>query len=74
MERAPFPGPKGQELFDNVSRKAWDEWQAHQTRLINEKQLSMMDPDARRYLQEQQQKFFSNEDFDQADGYVPEAQ
>jgi Fe-S cluster biosynthesis and repair protein YggX len=37
MDRAPFPGPKGQDLLDTVSKKAWQEWQDHQTRLINEK-------------------------------------
>ena len=33
----PFPGPRGQDIFNNVSLKAWQEWQAHQVRLINEK-------------------------------------
>ena len=32
---APYPGDKGQELFMNVSQKAWSEWQSHQTMLIN---------------------------------------
>ncbi|MDP5073566.1 MAG: Fe(2+)-trafficking protein, partial [OM182 bacterium] len=27
----PYPGDKGQELFMNVSQKAWSEWQSHQT-------------------------------------------
>ena len=22
----PYPGPKGQDIFDNVSKKAWEEW------------------------------------------------
>jgi len=39
--------------------------------LINEKQLNMMDPDARKYLQEEMEKFFDNQDHDQAEGYVP---
>src|SRR5690554_7792502 len=39
----PMPGPKGQEIFDNVSKVAWEEWQNQQTMLINEKHLSMMD-------------------------------
>ena len=72
LDKPPFPGPKGQDIFENVSKKAWDEWQAHQTRLINEKQLSMMEPESRKYLQQQQDKFLSGEDFDQAEGYIPE--
>lgn len=68
----PFPGPKGQDLFENVSMQAWQDWLAHQTRLINEKHLNMMDPESRSYLQEQMTSFFSNDDFDVAEGYIPE--
>lgn len=71
LERAPFPGPKGQELLDTVSAKAWDEWQAHQTMLINERRLNAMEPGARAFLAEEREKFFNNEDVAQADGYVP---
>ena len=39
MIRPPYPGPKGEELFNSVSKKAWDEWTALQTTLINEKQF-----------------------------------
>ena len=38
---APYPGPKGQEIYETVSKQAWQEWQAQQTMLINEKQLSL---------------------------------
>ncbi len=67
----PYPGPKGEEIFDTVSRQAWQEWQKQQTMLINEKQLSMMSIDHRRYLQEEMDKFFANEQHDVAEGYVP---
>jgi len=67
----PYPGPKGKEIFDTVSRQAWQEWQKQQTMLINEKQLSMMNIDHRRYLQEEMDKFFANELHDVAEGYVP---
>jgi len=74
LDFVPYPGPKGQEIFDTISKKAWQEWQQHQTRLINEKQLTMTDPSARQYLQSEMDKFFSNEDFEQAEGYVPPEQ
>ena len=44
LDAPPYPGPKGQELFDSVSKQAWMDWQTHQTMLINEKQLSLVDP------------------------------
>ncbi|WP_257254632.1 MULTISPECIES: oxidative damage protection protein [unclassified Endozoicomonas] len=68
----PLPGPKGQWVYENVSQSAWSEWQAHQTRLINEKHLSLLDPETRKYLTEQMDKFFAGEDYDAAEGFVPE--
>jgi Fe-S cluster biosynthesis and repair protein YggX len=70
LDAPPFPGPKGQEIFDTVSRQAWADWQSHQTMLINEKHLSLVDPEARKYLQGEMDKFLSGEDYDQAEGYV----
>lgn len=71
LPRPPYPGPKGQDMFEHVSQKAWQEWQKQQTMLINEKQLSMMKPEDRRYLQDEMDKFLANEDYDTAEGYVP---
>ena len=71
LANPPFPGPRGQEIFDNVSQEAWNAWQQHQTMLINEKQLNMMDADSRKYLQGEMDKYFAGEDYDQAEGYVP---
>lgn len=71
LDRPPYPGPKGQEVFNEVSRKAWDEWQKHQTMLINERRLNMMDPEDRRFIQQERDKFLAGEEYAQADGYVP---
>ena len=71
LDMPPYPGAKGQEIFDNISKKAWQEWMAHQTMLINEKRLNMMDMGTRVYLNEQMVKFLSGDEYDKADGYVP---
>jgi len=71
LDAPPMPGPKGQEIYETVSRRAWQEWQALQTMLINEKHLELRDPEARRYLSTQREKFFDNESVDHAEGYVP---
>ncbi len=71
LEKAPFPGPKGKDIFEHISKKAWLEWLEHQTRIINEQHLNMMDLTSRKYLQEQMAKFFAGEAVDQAEGYVP---
>ena len=71
LDFAPMPGAAGQDLYDNVSEKAWKEWQSHQTMLINEKHLNMMETESRKFLKEQMDKFLNNESFEQAEGYVP---
>ena len=70
----PLPGAKGMEIFENISQQAWQDWLKHQTMLINEKHLNMMDMTARTYLLEQMDKFLSGEEYDAADGYVPPSQ
>ncbi len=72
LDTPPFPGPKGQEVFETVSAQAWEEWQNLQTMLINEKHLNMMDKAARKYLNQQRDRFLAGEDVDQAEGFIPE--
>jgi Fe-S cluster biosynthesis and repair protein YggX len=71
LDNPPFPGPRGQEIYETISKQAWEEWLAHQTRLINEKHLNMMDMTARTYLNEQRDRFLAGEEIDEAEGYVP---
>ena len=71
LDSPPFPGAKGQAIYEQVSKKAWQEWQAHQTMLINERQLNMIDPQSRKFLQEEMDKFIAGEDYAQAEGFVP---
>ncbi len=71
LDRPPYPGPKGLEIYASVSKKAWIEWTNHQTMLINEKHLNMMDPSSRALLQEEMHKFMQNNDYAKVEGYVP---
>jgi len=61
LDRQPYPGELGKRIFDNVSKEAWQSWLKHQTMLINEYRLSPMDPKARKFLQEQMEKYFFGE-------------
>lgn len=70
----PYPGAKGQEIFEHVSKQAWQEWLAHQTMLINERRLNLMEPQTRKFLQEEMEKFLSGDDYAKAEGYVPPGQ
>jgi Fe-S cluster biosynthesis and repair protein YggX len=71
LAQPPFPGAKGEDIFNHISEKAWKDWLDHQTMLINEKRLNMMDVESRNYLNEQREKFLSGDDYDLAEGYVP---
>ena len=61
LDRQPYPGELGKRIFDNVSKQAWQDWLKHQTMLINEYRLSPMDPKARKFLEEQMEKYFFGE-------------
>ncbi len=71
LDRPPMPGPLGKRIYDNVSRQAWSDWLAHQTRLINEYRLALANADARKFLADEMEKFFfGGGDLTQT-GYTP---
>ena len=73
LARAPYPGELGKRILENVSKEAWQMWLDHQTLLINENSLSLIDPNAQSYLKEQMEKyFFAANDLDDIKGYIPE--
>ena len=74
LARPPFPGSKGEDIYNNISQQAWDEWQTQQTMLINERHLNMMDAEDRKFLMAEMEKFFAGEEVAKAEGYVPPSQ
>lgn len=72
LDRPPYPGPLGQRIFENVSKKAWADWIAHQTRLINEYRLSLSSSESRKFLATEMEKFFFGGELTQTH-YVPPA-
>ncbi len=71
MERPPFPGVLGEKVFNHVSKQAWKMWLSHQTMLINEYRLSLIDPKAREFLMDEMQKFFFGEGSEKPQGFTP---
>lgn len=71
LANPPFPNVKGQEIQDTVSAKAWGEWIELQTMLINEKHLSMVDKDAKKFIAEQRELFLDNGDYERPAGFKP---
>ncbi len=71
LDRPTYPGELGKRIFENVSREAWQKWMQQQTMLINEYRLTPVDPKARKFLEEQMEKFFFGEGADTPEGFVP---
>jgi Fe-S cluster biosynthesis and repair protein YggX len=71
LDVPPLPGDLGRRIFDTVSREAWQQWQRHQTMLVNENRLNLSDPRARQYLREQLEQYFFGTGADQPAGFVP---
>ncbi|MEQ8288297.1 MAG: oxidative damage protection protein [Gammaproteobacteria bacterium] len=71
LERMPYPGELGQRIFDNVSKEAWQMWLQHQTMLINEYRLTPIEPKARKFLEEEMEKFFFGGGSDKPKEFVP---
>ena len=70
MTIPPMPGKKGIELMETVSLEAWEAWKSHQTTLINEKHLDLSKDEDRQWLLEQMEKYFNNEEVEQASGFT----
>lgn len=67
----PYPGELGKRIFEHVSKEAWQMWLQHQTMLINENRISPIDPKARKFLEEEMEKFFFGEGSALPEDYVP---
>ncbi len=71
LERPTYPGELGQRIFDNVSKEAWQLWLQHQTMLINEYRLTPVEPKARKFLEEEMEKFFFGDGSEKPKDFVP---
>ena len=71
LDRPPYPGELGQRIYEQVSKQAWQQWLAHQTMLINEYRLVVIEPQAREFLRQQMEEFFFGQGAAKPEGYVP---
>ena len=75
VEKKMLTGELGQRVYDSISKQAWDMWVQHQTMLINEYRLNLGDPNAKKFLlQEAEKFFFGDEETERPPDYVPPAQ
>lgn len=71
LAQPPFPNETGKKIYERISKEAWQLWLNHQTMLINEYRLSMIDPKSRGFLMQEMEKFLFGSGSDKPAGYVP---
>ena len=71
LDFPPYPGELGTKIWQSISKEAWEEWKAIQTRLVNENRLNLADARARKYLKEQMERVLFEDGTVEAHGYVP---
>tara|TARA_B100000929_G_C15162012_1_gene302039 strand:+ start:168 stop:440 length:273 start_codon:yes stop_codon:yes gene_type:complete len=71
LDHPPYPGPKGKEIFETVSKKAWEEWLDHQKMLINEGKINLTNKESRNWLNDQMELFLSGEKYAKPKGFTP---
>ena len=70
LDYVPYPGELGQRIYDNISAQVWQQWVNHQTMLINEYRLTPEEPKARKFLEEEMQKFLFGEGSEKPEAFV----
>lgn len=66
-----YPGELGKRIYNHISKDAWAQWVAKQTMIINEKKLSMMNPEDRQQIEQEMVRFlFEGQDV-HIEGYTP---
>lgn len=74
LDFPPYPGELGKRIYENISKPAWQLWLRQQTMLINEYRLTPIEPQARKFLEEQMERFLFGEGSAPPQGYVPPSQ
>jgi Fe-S cluster biosynthesis and repair protein YggX len=70
LSRPPFPGELGARIFEQISQKAWGAWLSHQTMLINEYRLNLLESKSREFLMTEAEKFLFGTGSEKPDGFV----
>lgn len=71
LDRPTYPGELGKRVYLEVSKEGWKQWIGHQTMLINEYRLTPVDPKARKFLEEEMEKFLFHGGSSLPDEFVP---
>lgn len=57
LDSPPWPGELGDRIYNTISREAWQQWLGQQTILINEQNLSPINPEHKALLKAEMEKW-----------------
>ncbi|XBC42782.1 MAG: oxidative damage protection protein [Buchnera aphidicola (Kaburagia rhusicola ensigallis)] len=60
LDAQPYPGKLGKKIYKKISKLAWKQWTSQQTKIINEKKLSMINKEHRQMLEHSMIDFLFN--------------
>jgi Fe-S cluster biosynthesis and repair protein YggX len=72
LDEPPFDSELGQKIYNNISKKAWQEWGEHQKMLMNEYRLQPWKREAQEFLVEQLQAYLFGGGSQLPKEYVPQ--
>ena len=70
LQSPPFPGELGEKILNHICQEAWNMWLSHQTMLINEYRLNLIEPQARSFLRQEMQNFLFGDGSELPPGYT----
>lgn len=71
LDFLPYPGELGNKIYQQISKEAWQQWQAQQTMLINEYRLNLSEASAREFLATEMEKYLFGDGSQAPAGYTP---
>ena len=71
LDFQPYGGELGQRIMQEICQEAWQLWLEHQTMLINEYRLNLLEPEAKQFLQTELEKFLFGDGSDKPSGFNP---
>lgn len=71
LNKAPYPGPLGVQIYESISQEAWGLWLKHQTLLINENRLNVLAPQTRTFLENEMREFLFEDKEVKPAGFKP---
>lgn len=71
LQTPPYPGAIGERIHAHICATAWQDWLNHQTMLINEHRLSLIEPQARSFLEQEMLAFLFEGGAEKPAGFTP---